>query len=461
MNIGDKVFSSQTNTIYTVIQPFKAGGQAEVAFAKSDKSEKFFFIKKLLSIRYTEKGGQASECKEFEENKRQIYRKINQLTLPGGSCVYIYDFFREKTFYYVVTEKIFGVEFRTKDIARFMTIEDKISLFSIIAYSFYPLERNGIIHGDVKPGNILLKKVNNHFVAKLIDLESSFLTSNLPSRGLIVGTEPYYSPELAIYNNDNSNIKSSLLSTKSDIFSLGIILYEILTGEYPTIKNSDDYTYEIILRGEKLSYPKEWSNELIKLMEFMFNIDPQQRPDVIALLSKLKGLPDISLPVKEIFCPYIVFEQHNLNSAYVALYTIQKNTKMYYSIDGSEMFPYIEPFAIYEDDIDLIIMVELYDSGTKISKRFKNVISVTQKRHSKVTKPIICITSGLMQITCKTSDATIYYTIDGSSPDKYSKQYKSPCYVDKDVLIKAIARKTGMLQSDISSLSSNSKIKIS
>lgn len=52
MNVGEKIFSNNTKQTFTVLQILKAGGQSEVCYAKSDKSEEVFFLKRFLNIKY-------------------------------------------------------------------------------------------------------------------------------------------------------------------------------------------------------------------------------------------------------------------------------------------------------------------------------------------------------------------------------------------------------------------------
>ena len=169
MNVGEKIFSNNTKQTYTVFQTLKAGGQSEVCFATSDKSKKIFFIKRFLSVKYSENPKFKLKWQKFEEERHNIYNLINSNTLPGSSCSYIYDFFRENTFYYVVTEKIEGFELCPLQLAECMPIEDRLFLFRIIVYSFLPFESNKIVHGDIKPENIFIEYVDNYPIARIID----------------------------------------------------------------------------------------------------------------------------------------------------------------------------------------------------------------------------------------------------------------------------------------------------
>ena len=78
MYVGEKIFSSNTYITYVITQCLSNGGQAEVAYAKSEKSNIVYCIKRLFSIKYTPNPIIQKRCKEFEEERKNIYRKITR-----------------------------------------------------------------------------------------------------------------------------------------------------------------------------------------------------------------------------------------------------------------------------------------------------------------------------------------------------------------------------------------------
>ena len=464
MEFGEKIYSSQTNTLYEVLQPVKAGGQAEVGYAISNKSTRVYFIKRLLNIKYSDKGFVRERCRIFERERREIYKKLNNKSLPGGTCSYIYDFFREKTFYYVVTEKADGISLNTKSIFNALSIDARLRLFKRIAYSFYPFEQGNIIHGDVKPDNVLVKNIEDSITARLVDFESAFFTSEPPPKGYVVGTEPYYSPELALYNSETNDVGKEVLTTKSDIFSLGIVLYELLTGHYPISADKKKYCYEVVSQNgncDDFDMPDYWSSELRELLFDMLSLNPLNRPGIMDIVNRLSLITDTSAAINELHPIKTIVTRISYNQARVTLFSYNTNAVIYFSTDREEMKLYKEPFLISDDDIETKFEVSAKFGSKVISKTFIDNLSVNANRPLRASRPTIDISSNVVSLFCPTEGAKIYYTTDGSIPNKYSQEYVGSFTVGENVPIKAISRCFGMMSSDVVSKNSSSKVRIS
>lgn len=76
MNVGEKIFSNNTKQTFTVLQILKAGGQSEVCYAKSDKSEEVFFLKRFLNIKYSDRPYLKERCEIFETDRKRLYTRV-------------------------------------------------------------------------------------------------------------------------------------------------------------------------------------------------------------------------------------------------------------------------------------------------------------------------------------------------------------------------------------------------
>lgn len=161
---------------------------------------------------------------ENEERMQRFMREAQaagKLTHPN--IITIYDVGREKDMTYIVMQYIegpslqrliaAGEKFSTQEVIRLMT-----QVCSALDYA----HQSGIVHRDMKPGNVLLDNNRKPYICDfgVAHVETSTLTQS----GTAVGTPSYMSPE---------QVMGKKIDKRSDIFSLGCILYEFLTGRRP------------------------------------------------------------------------------------------------------------------------------------------------------------------------------------------------------------------------------------
>ena len=168
---------------------------------------------------------------------------------------------------------------------------DKILLIAkSVCHSVRILHDLNIVHGDLKPDNILIKKTSLGYSGKLIDFDDSYFSGNPPTdRDSLVGTPEYYSPEQAAYIMDeDEEIDGNTLTLKSDIFTLGIILCEYFTGKKPVLPSDCGSTWICIDNGKSFSYAKSLPSGINNLIDWMLRKNPNERPTINEVFAFLK-----------------------------------------------------------------------------------------------------------------------------------------------------------------------------
>lgn len=262
-------------------------GCARWGFASYNGTE--YFIKEFISPVYPDASAAISEtvrrslirgCTAFEERKNKLYTAINASS--NGNIIGIKSFFRFKCRYYIVTEKVETGMTKPYEIAA-LPIEKKLLLLRVLLYSIKCIHDAGVVHADLKPDNLILKPTRNGFyTVKLIDFDSSFFASDPPDNSdEIQGDLGYLAPETFL-RISGENVP---ITTKADIFALGIIFHEFLCGFMPKLPEGYDYVYEAALDGANIGLYGRLAPKLSALIHKMLDADPEKRPSAAEIFA--------------------------------------------------------------------------------------------------------------------------------------------------------------------------------
>lgn len=192
------------------------GGMSEVYLGYDRRVKRYVAVKVLY-------GSDEPFVRRFEREARAVGTLAHDHILP------LFDFGEQRPWYYLIMPFVEGGTLRDYLYKReVLTLEEAGSFLEQIASALQHAHDHGVVHRDVKPSNILLR-LDGH--AYLVDfglakakLEAEFQTHS----GAMVGTPEYMAPEQSDGRNDS----------RSDIYSLGIILYQMLTGKVPFMADS-------------------------------------------------------------------------------------------------------------------------------------------------------------------------------------------------------------------------------
>ncbi|MEC7810574.1 MAG: Stk1 family PASTA domain-containing Ser/Thr kinase [Actinomycetota bacterium] len=204
------------NDRYELHRQIARGGMADVYLARDLLLDRPVAIKVLFD--------QFSKDKQFVERFRREAQRAANLNHPN--IVSVFDWGEERGTYFIVMEYVEG-----RSLAEIIKTEgsihpDKVAeISSEVAAALSFAHRNGIVHRDVKPGNVLVAP-NGHI--KVADFGIARALTNVQSEltqaGTVMGTATYISPEQA---------QGMEIDPRSDLYSLGVMIYEMLSGRPP------------------------------------------------------------------------------------------------------------------------------------------------------------------------------------------------------------------------------------
>ena len=248
MMIGDR---------YEILEKIGTGGMSDVYKAKDHKLNRFVAVKVLKQ--------------EFSENANFVSKFRIEAQAAAGlmhpNIVNVYDVGEEGGIYYIVMELVEGITLKKyiEKKAR-LSVKEAISIAIQVSMGIEAAHNNHIIHRDIKPQNIIISKegkvkVTDFGIAKAAT--SNTITSN------VMGSVHYTSPEQA---------RGGYSDEKSDIYSLGITMFEMLTGRVPF---NGETTVAIAIKHiqEEMPSPREYVSEIPISVEQIVCKCCQKSPD--------------------------------------------------------------------------------------------------------------------------------------------------------------------------------------
>ena len=221
------------------------------------------------------------QCAQFYAEKTRLYQAI--ASCRTGNVVTVEDFFRSGAKYYTVMQQISPCGISIEELAA-LDPEKKMVLIRALLFSFAALHRRSVIHADIKPDNILIKQtLPGYYTGKIIDFDSAFFEDSVPEE--IQGDQIYLAPEVRLHMMG----EDAAITTKADIFALGILFHQYWSGKLPEIPPDYEYIFEAVLDGSPLRLDGSIPPLLRKLIAKMLDRDPQARPSALQILRILNG----------------------------------------------------------------------------------------------------------------------------------------------------------------------------
>ncbi len=264
---------------YTIERCIAEGGMAAAYLAKQLSLDRTVVLKVL-----------DTSINESRLARRRFMNEGQLLAaLRHPNIITIYDIGTASNFVYLSMEYVAGGDLKQRIAAGPLAPDDALDILEKVAHGLAAAHAAGIVHRDVKPGNILFRADGTPLLSDFGIAKSLLQDADLTATGVFLGSPNYMAPEQA---------EPGEVDFRVDIYALGVILYEMLTGEKPY---QSDSVIDVIHMHKKAPIPRLPAGQegYQELLELMLAKDRKRRfRDVPAMLHYLETLraPPASTP---------------------------------------------------------------------------------------------------------------------------------------------------------------------
>jgi serine/threonine protein kinase/Tol biopolymer transport system component len=322
---------------YEIVSPLGAGGMGEVYRARDSRLERDVAVKVLPASFSSD----AERLRRFEQEARAV------AALNHPNILAVYDIGTHEGAPYLVSELLEGETLRERLGGGALPARKVIDYAVQAAHGLAAAHEKGIVHRDLKPENLFVTKdgrvkILDFGLAKLTQTEAAAASASLapttPSMtdpGIVLGTVGYMSPE---------QVRGKPADQRSDIFSLGAILYEMLTGQRAFRRDSSIETLNAILKEEPPELSTSAANispALERAVNHCLEKNPEQRfqsaSDLAFNLEAISGISTTSQAQKTIPVEasrkwlWLAVGAVLLLASYVAVFLLGKQSSSYSS----------------------------------------------------------------------------------------------------------------------------------
>ncbi len=281
---------------YKILAPLGKGGMGEVYCAKDTRLDREVAIKVLPEHLAQD----ADALKRFEREAKAV------AALSHPNILTIHDVGSEQGVSFAVMELLEGETLRTVIAGKPVPWRKAVEVASAVAEGLAAAHSKGVIHRDLKPENIFLTSDDR---VKILDfglarykpqLSQQELTeapteSKLTESGIVMGTVPYMSPE---------QVRGESVDASSDIFSLGCVLHEMITGKRAFHRDTSAETISAILRDEPPELPDNIPPELSQIISHCLEKNSAKRfhsaYDLVFALTSVLSVGRVSVPASQV-----------------------------------------------------------------------------------------------------------------------------------------------------------------
>ena len=243
---------------YRLTGDFRAGANGRYAIAERDGAR--FFVKEFPRPKYPPelvsgavRQSKLRRCAAFEQRQRRLVQALGTVCAPGGNIVMPVDFFRLNLSYYHIAPCIDTTSLAPADIAG-LDMRERLFVLRLLSRSLVTLHSQAIVHGDLKPPNILIARGAGGMLApKLIDFDGAYFAGEPPEDpDALSFDQTYMAPELLTFSRAGPGAgvaERQALGCAADIFSFAVLLHEYWTGRRPDLPDGLDCLAATVMSG--------------------------------------------------------------------------------------------------------------------------------------------------------------------------------------------------------------------
>ncbi len=267
---------------YEIIKQIGAGGMGEVYLAKDTKLDRQVAVK-ILNEKFA----------AHESNLNRFIQEAKAASaLNHPNILVIHEIGETENSNYIVSEYIEGETLRENFKKSQSKLSEVLDIAIQITNALCTAHAANIVHRDIKPENIMIRpdgfvKILDFGLAKLVEqkaagVDASTVKQNQTAKGMILGTVNYMSPEQA---------KGEKVDARTDIFSFGVVIYEMIAGRTPFAGDSMSETFANLINSEPPPLTRFSSNAPDELQRIVAKTLRKKRDERYQTMKDL--LPDL------------------------------------------------------------------------------------------------------------------------------------------------------------------------
>jgi serine/threonine protein kinase/tetratricopeptide (TPR) repeat protein len=245
---------------FSVLEPFARGGTGSLYVADESESGRRGLLKILSSV-----------PKHREPERARLRRELTkQAGLPQSRLVVPWASGETEGVSWLFRPWLDGVSLRVRlRQSDKLSTDDALAIGAQLAIALDDLHRGGLLHRDLRPGHVFLPTGSAGPVRAQLIEAGVCATLVRPGNSTIFGTPGYVAPE---------QLSGKLVSFRSDLYSLGCVMYEMLAGRPPFPGGSDQEVLAAQLSGELPALPDDLPDGIAALVRSLLSREPQERP---------------------------------------------------------------------------------------------------------------------------------------------------------------------------------------